>query len=168
MDRIPPPIVSTAKVLVYAVNDSDVEYTDKIDLHVGTKEQGLQRLGEVPHLVISTPYNQPEDYLLMFCDSSWEVLGVIAFTTIEEAKIKAERGYSGISDKWISSPYSTDQIDEFLRSEYQVDPKSEWWTTICSFCGRKDTELESVIVGKYASICKECALSYAEVFREDR
>lgn len=167
MDRIPPPIVNTAKVIVYAVNDSDVEYTNKIDLHVGTIDEGLQRVGEVPNLVISSPYNQPEDFLLMFCDSSWEPLGVISFTTIEEAKIKAESGYTGISDKWISNPYSADQIDAFLRSEYQVDPKSEWWTTICSFCGRNDSEFESVLVGKYASICKECVLSYAEIFNED-
>lgn len=103
----------------------------------------------------------------MFCDSAWQVLGVIAFTTIEEAKIKAEKAYKGISGKWEASPYSEEQSDHFLRDEYEVDPKSEWWTTICSCCGRKDSELEAVLVGKYANICKSCALSFAEAFSED-
>lgn len=140
MNTLPPPIIDSAKVIVFALNDSDVVYTDKIELHIGTEEGEFQRLGEVQQLAISIPYNTPDKVLLMFCDASWQVLGVIAYTTIEEAKIKAERGYKGISDKWVASPYSEDQIEDFLRDEYEVDPKSEWWITICSFCGKRDSE----------------------------
>ncbi|MEW5757530.1 MAG: ClpX C4-type zinc finger protein [Pseudomonadota bacterium] len=167
MDSNPPPIIDSARVIVFAFNDTEVKYTDKIELHIGDEDGGFQRLGEVPQLAIARPYNNPGEVLLMFCNASWQAKGVIAFTNIEEAKIKAERGYQGITDKWKYSPYSEEEINNFLRDEYEVDPRSEWWTTICSFCGKKGSELESVLVGKYASICKNCVLSFYKVFNEN-
>ncbi len=101
----------------------------------------------------------------MLCNKNWEAEGVIGFTTIEEAKLKAENGYKGISNKWHESEYSEEEISEFLRNEYEVDPKSEWWRVICSFCGKKDSELEAVLKGKYASICKSCVSKYYEAFK---
>ena len=166
MMEIPPPIIDCSKVILFAKNDDDVEYTDRIDLHVGGKS-GFERIGELPHLVISEPYNWPDTYLLMFCDEDWVVKGVLNYTTIDEAKIKAERGYKGISEKWQECPYDEESRNDFLRDEYEVDPKSEWWTSICSFCGRKDSEFKSILVGKYASICKECVASFYKAFNED-
>ena len=61
----------------------------------------------------------------MFCDDDWNTKGVIAYTTVEEAKIKAERGYKNISEKWQESPYNDDDINDYLRDEYNVDPKSK-------------------------------------------
>lgn len=162
----PPPIIDSCKVLMFARNDAEVQYTDRIDLHVGNENDEFERLGELPNLVIAKPYNTPSDYLLMFCDADWESKGVICFTTIEEAKIEAEKGYKGISSNWKESSHSESEINEFLRDEYEVDPKSEWWTSICSFCGKKDSELETVLVGKYASICKSCVVDFYNVFNE--
>ena len=167
MSQIPPPIIDSAKVLVFAQNDDDVVYTDKIELHVGSTEGEFRRIGEMPYLVIARPYNSPEGYLLLFCNAEWGAEGVIAFTSMEEAKRKAERGYRGISQKWTISPYTEDDLNEFLRNEYNVDPLSEWWSQICSFCGRKESELESVVVGKYASICRQCVLEFYEAFNEN-
>lgn len=86
------------------MTDEDVEYTDRINLHVGTSENGFVRIGEMPNLAITKTYYD-NSYLLMLCDEEWNPKGVIQFTTIEEAKIKAERGYKGITEKWHNSPY---------------------------------------------------------------
>jgi hypothetical protein len=67
MSEIPPPIIDCTKVVLFAKNDDVVEYTDRIDLHVGG-ENGFERIGELPNLVISEPYREPNTYLLMFCD----------------------------------------------------------------------------------------------------
>jgi len=96
----------------------------------------------------------------MFCNEEWEVVGVIDFTTIDEAKIKAERGYSGISKKWMESPYDDETINDFIRNEYEVDPGAKWWSTICSFCGQQDLEVEQILVGKYACICQNCVIEF--------
>ncbi len=166
MSVIPPPIIDSARVIYFAENDSDIEYTDRIELHVGSAENEFERIGELPNLAISKTYNELNEILLMFCDEDWGTKGVIAFTTVEEAKIKAERGYKGITEKWQESTCTENEIDDFLRDEYDVDPKSEWWTSICYFCGKNDYELESVLKGKYASICKNCVINFHQLFNE--
>ena len=163
MNPKPPPIIDSARLIVFAWNDEDVDYTDRIDLHVGTSENDLVRIGEMPNLAITRTYYD-DSYLLMLCDEGWNAKGVIQFATMEEAKIKAERGYKGITPKWHNSPYGQQEIDDFLRDEYEVDPRSEWWTMICSFCGKKGSELEQVLQGKYASICRNCVKNFYDEF----
>ena len=102
MKQIPPPIIDSAKLLSFAYNDDDVEFTDRIDIFVGEEEE-LQRLGEMPCLAICANYAAPNEILLLFCNAGWESQGVITFTSIKKAKLKAERGYRGISEKWKES-----------------------------------------------------------------
>ena len=151
----PPPIIHSARLVAYADNDTEVRFTDRINLLVGS-EGSMERIGEVPHLAICTPYPNHEEFLLMFCDTEWEPKGVIAFSSIEEAKNKAERGYVGISRKWRASSYSDDEIMDFLRNEYEVDPSARWWEARCSFCGRTDHETGGMFASERASICNEC------------
>ena len=157
MNSHPPRIIDSSKLLEYAFNDADVLFTDNICLFIGSSTDGdHERLGEVPCLAIVAPYYKKDEYLLVFCDEAWRVKGVIAFESFDEAKLKAERGYVGISKKWKKSPYSQEEVHEFLRMEYDVDPTSEWWRSRCSFCDRDDTEFENLVSGKYASICDRC------------
>jgi hypothetical protein len=147
----PPPVIDSARLLSYAfTDDDDVEFTDRINLHTS---EG--RLGRVPCLAITLNYYIPGDVLLEFCDTDWTSKGVIAFTSVEEARTKAERGYRGITNKWIESPYSDAQVSDFLRDVYEVDPKAEWWKTMCSFCG-KDIDEGQLVVGLRATICSKC------------
>lgn len=154
--NVAPPIIDSARLIYYAFNDSDVEFTDKLSIFVGDSEGELEPLGEVSGLAITETYRKPREYLLMFCDFNWSVKSAIAFTTIEEAKNRAERGYKGITDKWKPSQYSDEEIQDFLRNEYEVDPLSEWWMTICSFCGKKDTEFSKMISAQNVQICEHC------------
>jgi len=90
--NLPPPIIDSARVLEYAQVGQDIQYTGRIHLIVDG-----ERLGAVPNLAICSNYHIPGDILLLFCDEEWISKGCIAFSTIEEARIKAERGYPGIS-----------------------------------------------------------------------
>ncbi len=162
----PPPIIDSAKLILFAINDKNVEYTDRINLHVGTSENGFERIGEIPNLAITKTYYDNSS-LLMLCDEKWNVKGVIQSTNIEEAKIQAERGYKGITEKWQESPYSQQEIDDFLREEYEVDPNSEWWTTYCSFCGRKSREINQMIKGLKAQICDVCVSDFHKELKEN-
>lgn len=141
MAQAPPPVIDSAKVLMYAKNDNEVLYTDSINLFIGGSEElEWKRLGEVENLAICVPYNQSHEILLLFCNNNWETQGALPFTSIDEAKIKAERGYKGISNNWVISPYSEEEIKDFLRDDYEVDPNSEWWKSICSFCNKDDSK----------------------------
>ena len=157
---LPPPIIDSTRVLLYATVSADMEYTERIHLIVGG-----ERLGRVPNLAICQNYYVPGDVLLLFCDSEWNSLGCIAFTTVEEAKLKAERGYPAIAGQWVSTPHDQCAIDNFLRDVYEVDPKSEWWRHICSFC-QKDVEGTTVSKGS-ATICKACVDSFHEAMHAD-
>jgi len=132
-----------------------VTYTGKLSLHVGGPDN-WQTVGELPGLVIVNPYNNPDDFLLGFCDESWAISGVIQFDSVEAAKARAEHYYSGVEGKWRPTPYSEEQTREYLRTEYEVDPDSEWWIVRCSFCGKEDTDTAGIIASESATICYGC------------
>ena len=151
----PPPIIDSARVLEYARTDGDVSYTGRINLFSdGT------RVERVPCLAICRNYFDPSDILLLFCNEEWVSVGGIGFTTVGEAKAKAELGYQGIDDMWTDPGFSDDEIDDFLREEYEVDPKSEWWKMICSFCGKDQHDFENLISSSRAAICNRCIVKF--------
>ena len=160
---LPPPVIDSARLTAYAYADGDVEFTDRITLLVGEGER-LERLGRVPCLAISVNYYVPGDVLLMFCDAQWNSKGVIAFTTVDEAKIKAERGYRGITSRWVASPYSDEQVADFLRDVYEVDPNAEWWKAMCSFCGN-EAEGQCVSAAR-ATICAACVDKFHAILHD--
>lgn len=162
MGTTPPPIIDSSKLICFAHNDSDVIFTDRISLYIGGEP-----IGEVPKLAIMKSYSDPERYWLMFCNTDWTAKGVIAFTSVEEAKIKAERGYTGITSKWNDSPYADEDIKNFLRGEYEVDPNSEWWADYCSFCGRESRNVKQMINSDKAQICNFCISEFYEELKED-
>lgn len=123
----PPPVIDCAKLLLFAINDSDVSYTGRLSLHIGIPPD-MKQVGELPGIVILKPYNELEDFLIGFCDDFWEVQGVVGTNSLEKAKRKAESYYAGIESKWRESPYSEEEIRQYLVREYEVDPDTEWWT----------------------------------------
>jgi hypothetical protein len=84
---------------------------------------------------------------------------------VEEAKLRAEKGYRGIAKNWRESPYSADAVNEFLRNEYDVDPASEWWKEMCSFCGGDGSDGSSMLRSEKATICQKCVENFYEHFR---
>lgn len=158
MNRIPaPPVIDSARLLAYAFNDLDVEFTDRINLFIG-KAGEMTKLGEVPNLAICESFGS-KDILLLLCDESWNSEGVIGeFASVERAKQKAETGYRGVSDKFIPSPYSQEEENQFLLKEYSVDPDTNWWESICSFCGASPAKFRST----RASICEACIVAFAK------
>ena len=154
MSRTPPPIIDSARLLAYAFIDSDVEFTGRICLFVGE-----ERLGKVPRLAITSNYVIPGDILLEFCDEDWRTKGVTAHKSVEEAKALAERGYRGISSRWEPSPYSEAQVSEYIRDSYGLDPTTEWWKTLCSFCGEDTLEVRA-IASQHAVICEKCVAAF--------
>ncbi len=153
---LPPPIIDSAKLLAYAVVDADVEYTDRIHLLVGGT-----KLGKVSRLAITENYVVPGDILLEFCDDDWSCKGVIGHKSIDDAKAQAERGYRGITVKWKPSPYSDEQVAEYLRDSYGVDPTTEWWKDFCSFCGEDiDLTERRAVASRNAVICEKCVVAF--------
>lgn len=163
---LPPPVIHSSKLLCFAVNDADVVFTDKISLYVSSEAGELVRLAEVPNIAICQPYNEISEILLFFCDENWEPKGTIPFSSIEEAKIRAERGYAGVNSKWHNSGYSHSEIEEFLRTEYEVDPASRWWEMVCSFCNKTESEDLTIFQAPKASICSKYVASFYSNIKE--
>ena len=167
MAQNPPPVIDSAKLLAYASNDDEVEFTDRTNIFVGG-EDGLERLTEMANLAICSNYADPSEFFLFYCTPEWETKGVAALSSVEEAKLKAEIGYRGISKKWDASPYSEKEVYDYLRLEYEVDPNSKWWMMICSFCGKLDDEVEEMLKTEKATICRECIERFYKHFNGEQ
>lgn len=157
---LPPPVLDSARLLAFSNVPEHVPFTDKIHLYVDG-----ERLGRVANLAICRNYCVPDEVLLLFCDGDWEPIGCIPFTTVEEAKIRAEKGYTGISALWQEAPYDDAAVDEFLRDEYEVDPRSEWWNLRCSFC-KAEVEHGGITRG-WATICLACTDEFHALLHAD-
>ena len=165
--QLPPPVIHTAKLIAYAVNDQDVEFTNKIHLYVGDPDsEEMVRLGEMPNIAICHPYYDRSEYLIFLCDEQWEPKGTLVGASVEDAKNEVERGYKGISKKWVDEPYSENEIDEYLREDYGVNPNINWWESVCSFCGKKNVEVEQIISSDKACICNHCIAKFHEIITE--
>ncbi len=163
---LPPPVIHSSKLLCFAENDEDVVFTDKISIYVSSESGELVRLAEMPNLAICQPYNEVSEIFLFFCNENWEPEGTAAYSSVEEAKKHAERGYSGIHSKWVNSVYSQTEIDDFLRTDYEVDPASRWWEMVCSFCNKAESEDLTIFQTPQASICSKCVTGFYSSLKE--
>ena len=130
-------------------------FTDALCILVSAAGERSQKLGEQPLLVIAETFAE-KDILLMFCNHDWEVQGVMGCDDVETAKKRAEDGYQGSKKCWIEVNTSEAELADYLRSEYQVDPESEWWLTRCSFCSKTDEEVPGFMTKGNLCICFLC------------
>ena len=139
----PPPILDCARVLEYAEVDESVRYTGRSTLYVDGKE-----LGAVPRLALCQSFDETE-VMIFHCDREWNVLGTGSAPTLETARASAERGYAGISAKWVKSRYSPEEAEKYL--------SDHWGNERCSFCGRMPHQVSSMVHGQSgAKICNLC------------
>ena len=90
----PPPVIDSSVVLFYAVVDASVRYTGRGFVIVDGKV-----LDPVPCVAI-TRNLYDGDILVCRCDDDWNVLGVAAYASVEEAQVRTENVYAGITAKW--------------------------------------------------------------------
>ncbi|MEX2498900.1 MAG: ClpX C4-type zinc finger protein [Wenzhouxiangellaceae bacterium] len=162
----PPPVIDSARTLWYALNDETVRFTDRISLFVGDVGD-LSKLDEMPHLAICENFCAPGEILLFFCNEDWQPQGTVALDSVKAAKQKAEVGYTGISAKWAQASSSDNEVDEYLRDVYDVDPSTEWWRLKCAFCGKDDSELDRLFGSPKAYICDGCIRSLYRTIADD-
>jgi len=118
----PPPVIDSALVLDFAHVSEEITFCGEMHLHAFGKW-----VVRVANLAICRNYGEPQDILLLFCDSDWNSEGCIPCSDMNEAKSVAEKDYPGLGPHWVSSPHNEAAIHDFLRSNYGVDPATEWW-----------------------------------------
>jgi hypothetical protein len=137
----PPPILSGAMVVAYAIVDNSISHADRGSVSVNGK-----KLGRVARLAIA---RSAADVLLLHCSPAWRVLGSTAFSSASEAEASAERAYPGISRKWRRMRVSKRQAEAFL--------KALWKGQECSFCQRRPDQVEKIVAGRSGvRICDIC------------
>jgi hypothetical protein len=144
MDK-PPPILHGAMVLAYATLDDSVVRVRKDLLYIDGKP-----LDHVAKLAISRSPGDKE-VLLFFCDDDWELLGLSAHPSVDQAKRRTEREFRGVAAKW--KTYQHKDVAAVER---------ECLAPFCSFCGRPDREVERMFEGKNAFICGDCVRDLGE------
>jgi ClpX C4-type zinc finger len=150
----PPPVLSSARVIAYALVDDQVEYTGRL-LLVNLEGQAL---GRVPRLAICENLADPRTVLLLHCDDSWNVLGLVGAETVDSCKREVERTYRGIGEKWNHLDVTREAALAYYDS---FEPG-------CSFCGKRTYEVGEMIQVEDARICRGCVEEfYKELHEED-
>ena len=93
---VPPPEELTgARVLAYALIDESTPYSGRITLYVDG-----ELIGPVPRLVIALNNYEPDDYLLLYCNENWDVIGAGGYASLVAAKESANIAYPGVASRW--------------------------------------------------------------------
>lgn len=140
------PVIASARILVYARVDEGVQFAGRTLLFVDGKE-----LGPVPRLAICHS-KRDEKFLLFHCDREWNVEGVSAHSSLDEAKAKAESIYPGVS--WVDANVSEEAAEAYL---YDL-----WADDLCSFCGRRPDQVDHLVSTESAGICSVCVTEFYE------
>jgi hypothetical protein len=144
MRDAPPPVLDSARVLLYAILDDSVRWTGRQTLIVGGK-----KLGPVPRLALcQNVWGEFKDIHIFHCNDQWEVLGAGGGRTLDDAKASAEIAYAGVVAKWIAMNVSEEEGRAWTM-EHSTGMK-------CSFCDRIPAEIERLITGKSGAICNYC------------
>jgi hypothetical protein len=99
----PPVLLNSARVVLYADTVGGTSYTGRRVVLVGGKP-----LDPSPRLAICEDLVE-DAFLLMHCDTSWNVLAASYYPSIDAAKASAEDAHAGISSKWFEHRSLTDE-----------------------------------------------------------
>lgn len=147
-ESAPPPVIGSDRVLSYVVVDRSVKYTGKQRLFVGDKQ-----LGRVPRVAIAKSlHGDLKDYLILFCDRSWQPLGVTGAKSIAAARREVERHYLGLSERWVTVKTPVRAARSWLAQRYPAD--------VCGFCGKLSYEVQTMFRSRSAAICSSCVAAF--------
>src|SRR2546429_9763060 len=99
----PPPVINSARVLVYAFVD-DMAYRKWC-----ARYSGDTLVEKVPRLAICSNLGKDIGPLLFHCDEEWNVLGVSGAGTIDDVKMRAEKNYPGVGSRWIAANVAVEE-----------------------------------------------------------
>ena len=149
----PPPLLGSARLLEYAMPDESVNYSGHSSLFVDGRE-----LGVVPCLAICKPSEGPS-VLLFHCSDDWTVLGAAEYTSLAEAKNRAERIYPGLSSHWIEAHVTEQEAERYLNEV--------WSNQRCSGCGKRPDQIEALVTKNDVRLCDSCIEEFHQMLHED-
>ncbi|MBM0107312.1 ClpX C4-type zinc finger protein [Steroidobacter sp. S1-65] len=149
----PPPVIDAARVVAYAFVD-DIPY-----LPAGARILASEGLDQAPRLAIAVRLSEPSGPVIFHCDEEWISRGASTAESIERAKQDAECNYPGVGNRWIDTNVTVEEALAFYDSETAG--------LRCSFCGRRPFEVEGLIEGPQATICRGCVEEFFCDFQLD-
>jgi hypothetical protein len=151
----PPPVISFARVLSYAIVDDSVGFKARRSADADGTE-----LGRVPRLALCQSFDDTATSISLFhCDEEWNVLGASGDEpSLQDAKTHAEQSYAGVAAKWVDTNTSEADARHWLEENFPA--------SLCSFCGRLPPEFETLFRGHQSGVCGECVRSFAVIVEE--
>ena len=149
----PPPVIDSARVIAYTIVDDSVDYRNRGLVYVDGEP--LQR---VPRLAICESLQNESELLLFYCDEAWDVLAIAGGDTVPEIQRRVEQEYRGIGRNWKGTESTLEAALEYYDSLNRG--------LICAFCGKRPNQVECMIKGAHASICRDCAREMYNEFNE--
>lgn len=149
----PPPVIDAARVVSYAFVD-DIPYLGAASLFADD-----QPIDQVPRLAIAVGLAGHAGPRVFHCDEEWISLGASGAETVEQAKQEVERNYPGVGQRWIDTNVTFEEALAYYDSETAG--------LKCSFCGKRPFEVEGLIEGPQATICRGCVEEFYGDFQTD-
>jgi hypothetical protein len=136
-------VLDCARVVAYALVADDAPFTSRHMLYVDNRP-----LGRVPRLAVAVSLRADAEVHLFHCDQEWNVLGCSGGESVASTKAQAEANYPGISKHWVDM--ETSVTDALKYYDEHIG------TSRCSFCGKREFEVEAMVQGQAATICRSC------------
>jgi GrpB-like predicted nucleotidyltransferase (UPF0157 family) len=151
----PPPALGNSRVLAYAFVD-DIPYRKA----GGAIYYGDELVEHVPCLAICARFGADADLLLFHCDEDWRMRGLSGGGSVEAVKARAERNYPGVASRWVDVNVSQAEALAYYDEEFGDHQ--------CSFCGKRSYEIDGLVSGSKAAICRGCVEDFYQGFKEKR
>ncbi|HEY0941610.1 MAG TPA: ClpX C4-type zinc finger protein [Steroidobacter sp.] len=152
----PPPVIDAARVVSYAFVDDIPYFGANPGEPLFTENEPREA---VPRVAIAVGLAGHIGPRVFHCDEEWIALGACGAETVEQAKREVERNYPGVGERWIDTNVTVEEALAFYDSETAG--------LKCSFCGRRPFEVEGLIEGPQATICRGCVEEFYEDFQID-
>lgn len=149
---LPPPVIDTAKVIVFAIVGPEHVFNTEKALWVGDV-----RVGRVPKLAIAEGLNDT-GFLILFCDEQWQSIAIVDAKSLDDAKLRLSAFYPDIEGAWQTAPYGPADVERFIEATYG--------DLRCSFCDRWPFQVAALFEARSARICDACVKEYRDQLDE--
>lgn len=109
MASSPPPVLSSARVMTYAIITDDIPFTSSASLHVDGRH-----VGRVRRLAVCLALGEDSEALLLHCDEEWNVMGADGGKSVQALMARAESNYPGVSNRWVDVNTSIERALQYF------------------------------------------------------
>jgi len=146
-----PSSIGELQVILFAENNDSVKFSNELNLIVNN-----EKVGESRYLAICRELHGEKNVLLVFCDDTSDIKGLITVESVSKGMEVAEKSYRGITDNWVEADCEKERLET-----------TAFESNKCTFCDKQSKEVAGLHGTEKALICNECIEYFYDLIRKE-